>query len=81
MLARLLNYKDRKIILRLAREIGYVHFNGTKVSFYPDFSAEVQRKKAKFAEVKMRLQKIQVTYAMLFPGQTVHHRQGKGHLL
>lgn len=66
MLARLLNYKDHEIILKLARERGSVHFNGTKISFYPDFSAEVQRKRAKFVEVKKRLQKLQVTYAMLF---------------
>lgn len=69
MLARLLNYKDREIILRLAREKGAVHYNGTKISFYPDFSAEVQRRRAKFAEVKKRLQKIQVTYAMLYPAK------------
>lgn len=67
MLARL--YKDREIILRLARERGVVHYNGTKVSFYPDFSAEVQCKRAKFAEVKKRLQRIQVIYAMQYPAK------------
>ena len=69
MLARLLNYRDREIILRLARERGSIHYNGARISFYPDFSAEVQRKRAKFAEVKKRLQKIPVTYAMMFPAK------------
>lgn len=77
MLARLLNYKDREIILRLARERGAVHYNGTKISFYPDFWAEVQRKRAKFAKVKKCLQRLQVTYAMLHPAKLLVTARGQ----
>lgn len=66
MLSRLLNYKDRE---RLAREKGSVQFNGTKVSFHSDFSAEVQRKRSKFTDAKKGLQRFQVTYTMLYPAK------------
>lgn len=55
MLTHLLNYKDCKITLRLARETANIHNNSVKVSFYPDFLAEVQRKGVKFNDVKKRL--------------------------
>lgn len=35
LLARLLNYRDREIILRLAREKRNMQYNGTQVSFLP----------------------------------------------
>ena len=66
MLAKLLNFKDKEIILRLARERRNIQFNGVRVSFYPDFSAEVQRRRAKFGEVKRRLQRLR---AMLYPAK------------
>lgn len=81
MLARLLNYKNCEIILRLAQEKGSVHFNGTKVSFYPDFLADIQRKRSKFTDVKKRLQKLHVTYALLFPDQIASYSQRAIHIL
>lgn len=57
------------MVLSLAREKGAVQFNGTKISFYPDFSAEVQRRRSKFADVKKRLQRLQLKYVMLFPAK------------
>lgn len=79
MLARLLNYKDREVILRLAREKGSIKHNGTKVSFYPDFSAEVQRRRSKFMEVKKRLQRLQLSYAMMFPAKLRVAANGQNH--
>lgn len=58
ILARLLNYQDREIILRLAREKRNIQYNGTQISFYPDFSAAVQKSRPWFSEIKKRLQKL-----------------------
>lgn len=41
ILAWLLHYRDREAVLRHAREKANVQVNGVRVSFYPDFSAEV----------------------------------------
>lgn len=61
MLARLLNYRDRESVLRLAREKRNIQYNGTRISFYPDFSAAVQKNRSRFSEIKKRLQKLRVT--------------------
>lgn len=37
------------------------------ISFYPDFSADLQRRRAKFTEAKKRLRKYEVAYTMLYP--------------
>ena len=69
MLAKLLHYRDRETVLRQARERANIQHNGTRVSFYPDFSAEVQRRRAKFFDVKRRLRQLQLSYAMLYPAK------------
>lgn len=78
MLAHLLNYKDRKIILRLAHERGTIQYNGTRVSF-SDFSAEGQRRRSKYADVKKRLQHLQLKYAMLYPARLWVTVRGQAH--
>lgn len=47
-----------EIILRLAREKQNIRFNGAHISFYPDFSSDVQKRRACFTDVKKRLQKL-----------------------
>lgn len=37
--------------------------------FYPDFSAEVQRRRTKFTDVKRQLRILQLPYAMLYPAK------------
>lgn len=53
-LSRLLNYKDKEIILRLAREKKNVVHNEACISFYPDYSVEVQQQRAQFTDVKKK---------------------------
>lgn len=67
VLAKLLYYRDRKAVLRQAWERNNILDNGTRVFFHPDFSAEVQSRRAKFTDVKRRLRLLQLPYAMLFP--------------
>lgn len=67
VLIKLLHYKDRDAILRAARQNPDISINGHKIAFFPDFSAEVQRKRAQFIDVKRRLRSLQVPYAMLYP--------------
>lgn len=62
----LLHYCDQEAVLRHARDHANIQFNLTRVSFYPDFSAEVQRCRTKFIEVKKCLRHLQLSYAMLY---------------
>lgn len=66
---KLLHYKDRDIILRLARQKTDMDIQGSKVSIYPDFSAAVQKQRAKFTEVKKRMRAIPLVYSMLYPAK------------
>lgn len=80
LLARLLNCKDKEIVLPQARERRNIQYNGVRVSFYPDYSAEVQRCQAEFADVKKRLQQLHATYAMLFLARLRIVTGGQSHI-
>lgn len=51
-ITKLLNYWDRDAVLRLTRERGNISFGNVHVAMFLDFSAEVQKKRAQFVEVK-----------------------------
>lgn len=68
-IAKLLNYRDQDIILRLNREKGNIPFQAGHIMVFPDFSAEVQKQRARFVEVKRRLRAHHLMYAILFPAR------------
>ncbi|XP_066445282.1 uncharacterized protein [Eleutherodactylus coqui] len=69
VLMKLLHFKDRDAILRRAREKGDIRSNGSRISFFPDFSAENQKKRGTFIDVKRRLRDLRIPYAMLYPAR------------
>lgn len=68
-IAKLLNFRDRDAVLRLTRLKGNIPFKNTEIKVFPDFSADVQKKRALFAEAKRQLRLRHYTYAMLFPAR------------
>lgn len=46
MLMKFLNYKDKVTLLRKGREVGNIFYNGAKISMYPDFSPDLQKRRA-----------------------------------
>lgn len=67
-LFKLLNYKDRNIILSKARAMGgAMAIDNSKISLFPDFSAELQKQRAKFTDARKRLRDLYLQYAMLNP--------------
>lgn len=69
-LFKLLNYKDRDAILAKARTMGgKLAIENSKISLFPDFSAELQKQRAKFMDVKRRLRDLNLPYAMLYPAR------------
>lgn len=69
VLVKVLHYRDRDIILRKAREMSDIRMNGSKIAFYPDFSADLQKRRAQFQDVKRRLRAVDLSYAMLYPAK------------
>uniref|UniRef100_A0A3P8TPZ5 Integrase catalytic domain-containing protein n=1 Tax=Amphiprion percula TaxID=161767 RepID=A0A3P8TPZ5_AMPPE len=66
ILIKLLDFQDKKTILRIAREKGQLIFHGSAISIYPDFSAEVMNKRRLFDPVKRNLRG-RMKYFMKFP--------------
>lgn len=68
ILLKLLNSKDRDVILHNARIWPEpLRIDNTKVSFFRDFSAELQKQTAKLTDVKRLLRNLDLKYAMLYP--------------
>lgn len=51
-ITKLLNYRDRDAVLGLSREKGNIPLANARVAIFPDFSAEVQRRRNTFMEAK-----------------------------
>lgn len=67
ILIKLLHFRDRDVILRTAQEKGDLTINGQRVSLFPNFTGETQKKRMLFQDIKMRLHTIYVPYSMQYP--------------
>lgn len=65
MIVRMLHRQDRDNILQAARKAGTVKYGSATISFYPDFSRKVQKKRKSFDGVKAELRKLQIPYALV----------------
>lgn len=63
---RVLNDRDRDVILAAARQKEEIIYGNAKLSFYPDFTAEVQKKRRQFSHIRSRLRDLGFKYAMLY---------------
>ena len=61
-------FQMRNDILRKARELSSLHYNGKRVYIFPDFTAAVAKKRAAFAPVKKALHSCPgVKFGLIFP--------------
>lgn len=68
MIARLHHYKMRELILKLSYErAGQLTYRGNKVSFFPDISADLLRRRAEFIPVKKQLHQAGVKFSLAHP--------------
>ncbi|KAJ1203981.1 hypothetical protein NDU88_007762 [Pleurodeles waltl] len=67
VVAKLLHYRDRDLLLQTAHVAGPFMVEGRQKSIFPDFTADVQAKRATYAVVKRALREEGITYALLFP--------------
>lgn len=68
-LVRFLNFRDRDRILREARKHPTLPFEHTVVHLYPDFSADLQRRRKTFTDIRRRLRERDIKYSMLYPSR------------
>ena len=55
IIARILNYKDRNIILKAARDRNALQYENCTITIYQDYTHKVQEKRKTFVEVKKKL--------------------------
>lgn len=68
MIALLHHYRMRELILCLSWEqAGQLTYRGQKISFYPDLSSNLVRRRAAFNPVKKQLQVAGVKYSFAYP--------------
>lgn len=69
VVARLLHYKDRDHLLAAARATGPYNVGNGRVTLFPDYTLEVQRKRASFLAVKKALRDEGLQYSLMFPAR------------
>lgn len=67
-IAKLLNFRDRDAVLCLTRLKCNIPFQNVKIKVFPDFSADVQKKRALFTEAKRQLGGPPLLLRQAFPG-------------
>lgn len=81
-LFKMLNHKDKDIILSKARTMGpAMMIANSNISLFPDFSANVQKRRAQFTDVKKRMRALELQYAMLCPARLCVAAKGEVHFL
>lgn len=68
-LVRFLNYRDRDRILSEARKHPTLKHCNSSILLFPDFSADLQRKRKTFNDVRRRLRDKNIKYGMLYPSR------------
>ena len=79
ILIKLAHFQDKVKILRLAREKKELLFNGSRVLIFPDYSAELARRRRAFDPVKRRLRERSLKFALRYPCTLSVWVDGKEH--
>lgn len=69
LILKILNYRDRDILLQKARDKGTILFENQRVSLYPDYTVAVQKQRFSFQLIKQKLRAAHLKYALLFPAR------------
>ncbi|KAJ1177487.1 hypothetical protein NDU88_002742 [Pleurodeles waltl] len=77
MIAGMLPYKDKISILVAACQQGEIELHWSRISFYPDYSVEMQKRTRTLVEVKWKQWDNGWAYALLTPAQLRVDHQGK----
>ncbi|KAI4892454.1 hypothetical protein NFI96_004478, partial [Prochilodus magdalenae] len=63
-------YQTRELILRRAREVSTLQYQGKRLSVFPDFTSAVAKKRAEFVKVKCQLRDYSgIKFGLYFPAE------------
>lgn len=69
MIVKVHHFQVKQRILRLAREKTPLIFSGHPVCIFPDFTVDVAKQRAAFANIRQKLQDATVKYGLFFPAR------------
>ena len=69
MIARIHSFRVKEKILRLARENTPLTYNGTRIHIYPDYPAEIMKRRQPFEEVRKKFINAGMRTGFLYPAR------------
>lgn len=79
LIIKFLNFQDKVRAMRAARSKDKVLYGEQKVMFFPDISAELQRRRKLFDGVKQQLRSMDVRYGLVYPARLRMTVDGRTH--
>lgn len=79
IVTKLLNYRDRYMALRAARDKQPLQYEGSTISLFRDFTIRVQEARRQFTPLKKQLRDLNIDYAMLYPARLRIKKQGRSY--
>ncbi len=80
MIVKFLDYRDKERVMRAARVKKDVLFQNHRIMFFPDLSAEVNKQRRQFDEVKKQLRAKGLMYDLIFPARLRVTVDGHAHV-
>ncbi|KAJ1129429.1 hypothetical protein NDU88_007799 [Pleurodeles waltl] len=77
IIARIFNHCAQDAILQVARTHGDLHYENAIITFFPDYTLQVQKQYCCFDKVKKVLHAKELMYMMLFPARLLVLAEGK----
>lgn len=77
LIIKLHHFQTKELILRLARQKGPLSYNGTKFHIFPDYSPDVNKRRAAFAETKKQLHAAKIQFGLYYPATLQFTHNGK----
>uniref|UniRef100_A0A672SW74 L1 transposable element RRM domain-containing protein n=1 Tax=Sinocyclocheilus grahami TaxID=75366 RepID=A0A672SW74_SINGR len=77
VLIKFLCSSAREKVLQAAREKGMIEWDGCRISFFPDMSRELARRRWEFTAPRMMLRSVNVKYTLSYPASLRFTWQGK----
>lgn len=76
ILVKFLSFQDKVHILRLAKEKKELLFQGSRIYIFPDFSADLTKRRREFDAVKNKFREMDIKYSMMYPCILRIHEDG-----
>ncbi len=80
MIVKFLDYRDKERVMRAARAKKDVLFQNHRIMFFPDLSAELNKQRRQFDEVKKKLRAKGLVYGFIFPARLRVTVNGQAHV-